>query len=120
MKIAVTATGPELDAQVDPRFGRARWFVVVDTDGGDPEVVDNSTGVNAGSGAGVQAAESVSKLGAKHVLTGHCGPNAFRALSAAGVTVVSGVEGTVREAVEKFKSGGYEAASGADVDGHHA
>lgn len=118
MKVAVTSTGPELTSAVDPRFGRAKWFVIVDTESGEHEAVDNARGVSAGSGAGVQAAESVASRGAKYVLTGHCGPNAFRTLGGAGITVVTGAVGTVSDAVGKFKAGDFEAAPGADVEGH--
>jgi predicted Fe-Mo cluster-binding NifX family protein len=119
MKIAVTSTGPELSSEVDPRFGRSRWFIVTDPEKGEFDVIDNSAGVSAGSGAGVQAAERVARAGAEYLLTGHCGPNAFRALSQAGVKVVTGVDGTVREAIDRLQAGVYETAAGADVEAHH-
>ena len=119
MKVAVTATGRELTSEVDPRFGRAGWFLVVDTDGGELEVIDNTRGREASSGAGVQAAQRIASAGAEYLLTGHCGPNAFRALEAAGVKVVVGVGGTVEEAVAKLVGGDLNVAPGADVGGHH-
>ena len=119
MKVAVTSTGKDLASEVDPRFGRARWFLVVDADTGDVEAIDNSKGGSAASGAGVQAAQRIAGAGAEYVLTGHCGPNAFRALEAAGVKVIVDVGGTVQEAIDRLARGELEAASGADVGGHH-
>ena len=120
MKIAVTSTGESLDAQVDPRFGRASLFLVVDTETDALEVVDNKQNLNAAQGAGIQAARIVAETGAEVVITGHCGPNAFRTLSAAGIKLVVGAEGKIGEAVEKFKSGELKPAEGADVEGHWA
>ena len=118
MRIIVTSTGKDLSAGVDPRFGRARFFIAFETNDGSFEVLDNTQVLNAPSGAGIQAAENVARSGAKAVLTGHCGPKAFRALSAAGIHIYVGVQGTVGEAVERFKKGEYAAADGANVEGH--
>ena len=118
MKIAVTSKGEGLDSPVDPRFGRARGFVIVDIDSGDLEFVDNEQNLNAAQGAGIQAAETMSRHGVGHVITGHCGPRAFRTLEAAGMRVIIGVTGTVGEAVEKFKAGELSRADAADVEGH--
>lgn len=119
MKIAVTSTGREPSSEVDPRFGRAAWFVVVETDDGSFEAIDNADGGRASSGAGVQAAQKIAAAGAEYLLTGHCGPNAYRALEAAGIKVVVGVAGRVEEAVARLKSGELSVADGADVGGHH-
>ena len=118
MKIAVTAEGQDTSAQVDLRFGRAKYFLVIDTDSGSLEVADNKQNLEAAQGAGIQAAQNVAALGVECVLTGHCGPNAFRALSAAGIKLYVAVKGTVAEAVEQFKAGQLEPAEGADVEGH--
>jgi predicted Fe-Mo cluster-binding NifX family protein len=118
VKIAVTAQGQTLESPVDPRFGRAKYFIVVETDSGDFEVVDNEQNLNAQQGAGIQAARTVAEKGAETVITGHCGPNAFRTLSAGGIKVVVGAEGTVTESLEKFKTGDLQAADDADVQGH--
>ena len=115
MKIAVTSSGSGLDAEVDPRFGRCAHFVFVDTESGAVEVAANQS-VSAGGGAGVQSAQVVTDHGATAVLTGNCGPNAYRALDAAGIKVIAGVTGTVRDAVEAFKKGGLSATSGPSVD----
>ena len=102
MKIAVTAMGREIDSEVDPRFGRAQYIVIVDSSGGVLDVVDNSRNVNAMSGAGIQAAKIMADKKVDVLMTGHCGPNAFRALQAAGVKVVVEQSGTVKEAVERL------------------
>jgi predicted Fe-Mo cluster-binding NifX family protein len=118
MKIVVTADGETLDAPVDQRFGRAAKFIVYDSVTKDLQVVDNSQSLNAAQGAGIQAAETISRLGAECLLTGHCGPKAFRALSAAGIRVYSAASGTVAEAIASFEAGRLAQAAGADVDGH--
>ncbi len=97
MKIAVTAQGTDLESQVDPRFGRTKYFVVIDTDSDNFEVVDNAQNLNAAQGAGIQAVRNVAELGVEAVLTGHCGPNAFRTLTAAGIKVFTGASGTVKD-----------------------
>jgi predicted Fe-Mo cluster-binding NifX family protein len=107
-----------MDSEVDPRFGRARQFAVVDTATGEIEVIDNAQGVGAVQGAGVHAAETASRLGADCLITGHCGPKAFRALQAAGVAVFTGAAGTVREALQQLEAGRLERAAGPDVMGH--
>ncbi len=105
MKIAVTSQGKSLDSPIDPRFGRAPYFLIVDTESLEFEVVDNSVNMGAFKGAGIQAAASVSKNGARALLTGYCGPKAFQALEAAKIKVASDVSGTVREAVAAFNQG---------------
>lgn len=118
MKIAVTSRGKDLDAQVDPRFGRAAYIVLVDTKTLSFEVIDNSENLNAFKGAGIQAASLVCDKGAEVLLTGHCGPNAFKGLDAAGVKVVNDAQGTIRDVVLAFNEGRYTYATDADVDGH--
>jgi len=118
MRIAISASGPKMDSPVDARFGRAPWFILADTESGSWEAVENKQNMQAAQGAGVQSAECVVRHGAEAALTGHCGPKAFRALQAAEVQVYVNVEGTVNEAVERFKAGELAATEGADVDGH--
>jgi predicted Fe-Mo cluster-binding NifX family protein len=119
MVIAVTARGIDLEAAVDARFGRAAAFVVLDTDTGSVRALDNRETSLSGQGAGIQAARLMADQGIQAVLTGHCGPNAYRALQAAGVRVYTGVaEGTVRDAVKQFQAGLLQEAAGADVQPH--
>ena len=118
MKIAITSKGQDLDSQVDPRFGRAAYILVVDTDTMAFEVIDNKANQNAFKGAGIQAAASVGDKDAKVLLTGFCGPNAFTTLDAAGIKVANDASGTVREVVDQFNAGKFQYADAANVDGH--
>ena len=105
MKIAVTSQGSALSSELDPRFGRARYFVVVDTGSGEFTSHDNGSNLEAVQGAGVQAAQGVIDLGVGAVITGNVGPKAAAALEAGSVKVYKQNWGTVREAIEQFKSG---------------
>jgi predicted Fe-Mo cluster-binding NifX family protein len=120
MRVVVTTSGRGLEALVDPRFGRARGFILVDTVSGETRELSNAAGMASAQGAGVQAAETVSRLGAECLITGHCGPKAYRALQAAGVSVYTGASGTVAEAIDRLKEGRLERAMGPDVGGHWA
>ena len=117
MRIAITATGSTLDANVDPRFGRCAHFLIVDTDSLDFEAAENPN-VALGGGAGIQSAQLMASRDVKFVLTGNCGPNAHETLSAAGIGVIPGCSGTVRDAVEQFKAGQLNTASGPTVASH--
>ena len=117
MRIAITSSGPTLDSQVDPRFGRARYVLIVDTDRLGVEAIGNPN-VAAGGGAGVQTSQMVISRSVAAVLTGNCGPNAYRTLNAANVQVYAGVSGTVRAAVETFRRGELSPLSGPSVPGH--
>jgi predicted Fe-Mo cluster-binding NifX family protein len=117
MKIAVTSKGRNLSAEVDPRFGRAAYIVIVDTETMDYEVIDNAANVNAFKGAGIQAATMISERGVEALLTGYCGPNAFTTLEAAGIKVGSDTVGTVAEAVETFKKGAVQYSDAPNAEG---
>jgi len=118
MKVAVTSQGRELNSPVDPRFGRAKYFVVVDTETGNFSVADNSQNLNAAQGAGIQAGKNVAELGAEAVITGHVGPKAFATLQAGGVAIYAGASGTIADAIEQFKAGALKQSGRADVEGH--
>ena len=118
MKVAITATGRGMEAELDARFGRAKEFLLVDTERGEFEVVDNAQNVQAAQGAGIQAARNVIEAGAEAVITGNVGPKAHRTLTAGGVKVYLCAGDTVAEALEKFKAGELEATDGANVVGH--
>jgi predicted Fe-Mo cluster-binding NifX family protein len=117
MKIALSATGPTLDAELEQRFGRCPWFLIVNVEDLGYEALEN-TSVSLGHGAGIQAAEIVAGKGVKDVITGHCGPKAHQALSSAGVGVLSGCSGRIRRLVEQYKSGALTPATGPDVADH--
>ena len=110
MKIAVSASGSSLDAEVDPRFGRCQYFIIIDPDTMEFEAVNNS-GAMAGGGAGISTAQTIAGKGVDAILTGNCGPNAFQVLSAAGIKVATGVSGKVQDAVRDYKAGKYQANS---------
>jgi predicted Fe-Mo cluster-binding NifX family protein len=115
MKIAVTSTGKNPDSDVDPRFGRAAYFIIAETETMDFSVIEND---QTSGGAGIGAASLVIDAGAEAVLTGNCGPNAQQTLSAAGVTLYTGVSGKVTEAIELFKTGKLAPAKGPNVQSH--
>ncbi len=117
MKICVTATADSLDAQIDPRFGRCAYLIIVDSETMQFEAIPNAA-AGATGGAGIQAAQTIANKGAKLLITGNVGPNAFGALSAAGIEIVTGASGTVREAVEKFKRGEFNKTGAPTVGGH--
>lgn len=104
MKICVTAVAPSLDAQIDPRFGRCAYFIIIDLDTMSFKAIPN-TSASALSGAGIQAAQTVVNEGVEAVITGSVGPNAYQVLASAGVKIFTGAFGTVKEAVEAYKTG---------------
>jgi predicted Fe-Mo cluster-binding NifX family protein len=120
MKIAVTGQGDSLDDPVDPRFGRAMRFFVFDTETSKLQVIDNTPALDTTQGAGVQAAETLARLGVQAVITGHCGPKAFRVLSGAGITVFNTDAPNVSDALKRFLSGKLTGAQNADVERHWA
>ena len=118
MKIAISAQNGSMDAQADPRFGRAKCFIVIDTETGGFSSHDNAMNLNAAQGAGIQAAKNVADLGVRAVVTGNVGPKAHATLSAAGIEIYTGASGTVRDALEAFRAGKLARAEKANVDGH--
>lgn len=117
MKIALSAAGQDLDAPIDPRFGRCQNFVIVDMDTMEFEAVANNSATAAG-GAGIAAAQQIAGKGLEAVLTGNCGPNAFNVLNAAGIKVFTGVSGSIRDAIESYKAGKFQSSSQPNVDAH--
>jgi len=118
MKIAVSTQNGSMDAQIDPRFGRAKCFIVIDTETGEFSSHDNAMNLNAAQGAGIQAAKNVADLGVCAVVTGNVGPKAYATLSAAGIEMYTGASGTVRDALEAFRAGKLARSEKANVDGH--
>jgi len=118
MKIVVSATEPNLEAQVDPRFGRSSCFLLVNPESMEYEVLSNDQNLQAAHGAGIQAAALVASHRPAAVLTGNCGPKAFQTLQAAGISVVVGVEGTVRDAVQTYQAGKLMPARSPNVTSH--
>ncbi len=117
MKVAVSSNGENLDAQVDSRFGRCQFFLVVNPDDMSFDVLNNQSAAQAG-GAGIQAAQFLASQGVQALITGNCGPNAVQTLAAAGIELFGGQAGTVREVIERYKNGNLNPTSEATVDSH--
>lgn len=117
MKVAVSSTGENLNAQVDPRFGRCQFFVVVNPADMSFDVLNNQSAAQAG-GAGIQAAQFLASEGVQAVITGNCGPNAVQTLAAAGIELFGGQAGTVKEVIERYQNGNLNPTSEATVDSH--
>ncbi len=120
MKIAVTSKGTDIDAAVDPRFGRAAYILIVDSEKSEFEIIDNQQNTNAFKGAGIQAAAALSEKKVDVLLTGYCGPNAFKTLKAARIKVANDANacGTVKDALLAFTEGRLKFIEEANVDGH--
>ena len=118
MKVAITAKGTDLDAEVDPRFGRAAYFLIIDSESLDVLALDNKQNANSLKGAGIQAASVLAEHKAEILLTGYCGPNAFKTLQAAGIQVANDATGTVRECLQAFLAGKMTIAESANAEGH--
>ena len=118
MKLAVTSTGRGLDANLDPRFGRAAYFIIVDPETMAFEVVENNQNLNLPQGAGIQAAKTIVDNQVDVLITGHCGPKAFKVLRSAGTKVMTGAGRTVTDAIAQFSNGELEISAEADVEGH--
>jgi predicted Fe-Mo cluster-binding NifX family protein len=114
MKICITSTGQGMDSEVDPRFGRCQYFMVIDTLTGKSEAIDNA-GIQQAGGAGIQSGQFMVSKGVEVILTGNMGPNAFEVAQSAGVKVITGVSGKISEVLERYKSGKFEAAKNPSV-----
>ena len=120
MKIAITTSGNDLNAPLDTRFGRAPKFLIYDLEAKTIEIIDNEQNLNAAQGAGIQSAQMVARSGAKALVTGHCGPKAFRVLRAAGIQIFNTEAPTISAALDLYRVGKLTEAANADVEGHWA
>ena len=118
MRIAISSAGKQLDSNLDPRFGRAPYFIILDEETMDFITVENTQNLNLSQGAGIQAGKTIADQHVDALITGHCGPKAFRVLQSAGIKIVTGAGGKVSDAVDQFKRGELEIAFEADVEGH--
>jgi predicted Fe-Mo cluster-binding NifX family protein len=118
MKIAISATAPNLDADIDPRFGRCQQFIIIDPDTMEFETFNN-VGAAAGGGAGIATAQALAGKNVEAVITGNCGPNAYETLAAAKIKVITGISGKLRDAIASYKDGKLAASSSPNVAGHH-
>lgn len=117
MKVAISSDGTTLESNVDPRFGRCSYYIIYNTESDDFKHVINKSG-QASGGAGIQAAQMISDMNVESVITGNIGPNAFRVLSEASIKIYSGVTGSIKDAIKKFKNGEYKQTAGPDVGSH--
>ncbi len=120
MKIAISSTGKKMSEIIDPRFGRCSYFLVVDSNSNEQEILNNNYNASRSSGAGIQAAELVSSNNVDIVITGHCGPKAFKALKSVGIQVFPCLDGTAEEALKKYINCELTPLETADVEGHWA
>jgi predicted Fe-Mo cluster-binding NifX family protein len=120
MKIAFSTSGNDLNAPLDTRFGRAAKFLIYDTETRNVAVVDNTQNLTAAQGAGIQSAQNVAASGAQALVSGHCGPKAYRVLSTAGIKAYTSKAATVAEALSQFQDGTLTELKAADVEGHWA
>jgi len=118
MKIAVSASGSSLDAEVDPRFGRCQYFIIADPDTMEFEDVSN-TSADAASGAGISTAQMIVDKGVGVVLTGNCGPNAHQVLASANVQIITGASGKIEDVIKDYREGKYQASAQANVPDHY-
>lgn len=118
MKVAITSTGPTVESQIDPRFGRAAYILITDEQGNLIEAINNAENANSMRGAGIQASKTLADKGVQTLLTGHCGPNAVTTLSAAGIRIGVDQTGTVKEAVQRLSNGEVKFTDKPNVDGH--
>lgn len=118
MKIAIPSTGQDISSPFEQRFGRTRWFIVIDADGEDWKAYSNDTNMQAAQGAGIQTAQRLADLAVDTVITANVGPKAFRTLKAAGIRIFTGKADTVSQALALFKEGLYQEAGNANVESH--
>ena len=118
MKIAVTTSGVDLTSEIDPRFGRAVRFMIVDPATMETELVENAQTLDLPQGAGIQAAQTIASHNVAVLLTGFCGPKAFKVLDAAGIRVVTDAKGRIDNIIERYNNGELKPADDANVDSH--
>jgi len=117
MKICVTSIGNNIDSDVDPRFGRCKYFLIIDTDSMNVKSISNES-MMASGGAGIQAAQMVANEGAEAVITGNIGPNAFQTLKAAGIKIITGANGKIKDVVERYNNGELKEIDSPSVGSH--
>lgn len=118
MNICITSFGNDLNAEVDPKFGRCVNFIIVNADNMEFEVIENTNAQTKG-GAGIQAGQFMSEKNVKAVLTGNVGPNAHITLEAAEIDIFTGVSGKVKNAIQKFNNNEYKKTNKPSVESHH-
>ena len=117
MKICVTSIGDNIDSDVDPRFGRCKYFLIIDTGSMKVKSISNKS-MMASGGAGIKAAQMVANAGAETVITGNIGPNAFQTLKAAGIKIITGANGKIKDFVERYNNGELKEEDSPSVGSH--
>lgn len=117
MKIAITALESSLDSEIDARFGRCQYFIIVDTDNMEFEAIENPS-LSSSQGVGIQSAQLIAGKNISALITGHCGPNAFNVLNQSGIEVITGASGKISKAIDDFKNGNLKSSESPDVGGH--
>ena len=117
-KLAVTSTGEDLNSEIDPRFGRAQYFIIVSPETMEYKIIENRQNLELPHGAGIQAGKTIVESGAEVLITGFCGPKAFKVLESAGIQVITGAEGRIMDVISDYKSGKFAKAEGPNVEGH--
>jgi len=118
MKIAISVNSSDLADKIDMRFGRAKKFMIYDTEAKTNELIDNTQNLNAAQGAGIQSAQNVINTGVEAIITGHTGPKAYKLLSQSGVKIYHSEEKCVKDIIADFTNGILKEADSADVEGH--
>lgn len=118
MKIAISAEGKELNDKMDTRFGRAKGFIIYETETGKADYIDNYQNLESAQGAGIQSARTVIDAGAEALVTGNVGPKAFTALNSANISIYLFNGGSINEAITAFKEGKITKTTDANVEGH--
>lgn len=107
MKVCLSSNGNSIDSAMDPRFGRASYFVIADTETSNFEIIENAASVSGG-GAGITSGQLMVDKDVKAIVTGNVGPNAMSVLKAAGIEIYRGCVVSNKENLEKFKNGSLE------------
>jgi len=118
MKVAITSSGNDLMADIDPRFGRAENFIIVDSETMEFIVVENTQNLNLPQGAGIQAAKTIVDQKAEVLITGNCGPKAFKILNKVAIKIIVGAKGRVIDALQQYKNNELQPTDSANVEGH--
>ncbi len=106
MKLCITSEGKDLNSHIDTRFGRCKYFMIIDLENMSYEIIENPN-LEAAEGAGIQSAQLIANKSVEVVLTGKIGPNAFKTLEAAKIKIITGINGTIKEVINKYKQGEY-------------
>ena len=118
MIIAFSSSGMDLSADVDPRFGRAAYFIFANPDTMEYECIENKQNLNLPQGAGIQSAKTIVEKKADILITGNCGPKAYNVLKAAGVKIIVGAKGKISDVIQDYKNNAFNEAQGPNVQGH--